>query len=55
MFPQDVEAYIEEEIGSGAIVGPISDPSFQELHISPFITRENPGGWGGGGGQTGEL
>ena len=44
MFPDDVEAYIQEEIGFGAIVGPFSDPPFQELHISPFMTREKPGG-----------
>ena len=38
MFPQDVEAYIQEEIGFGAIVGPFSDPPFQD-----FLTREKPG------------
>ena len=43
MFPQDVEAYIQEEIGFGAIVRPFSDPPFQELHISSFMTREKPG------------
>ena len=48
MFPQDVEAYIQEEIGFGAIVRPFSDPPFQELHISPFMTREKPGGHIGG-------
>ena len=44
MFPQDVEAYIQEEIEFGAIMGPFSDLPFQELHISPFLTREKPGG-----------
>ena len=44
MFPQDLEAYIQQEIGFGGIVGPFSDPPFQELHISPFMTREKPGG-----------
>ena len=44
MFPEDVEAYIQEEIGFGAIVGPFSDPPFQEFHVSPFMTREKPGG-----------
>ena len=48
MFPQDVEAYRQEEIGFGAIVGPFSDPSFQKHHISPFMTREKPGGHIGG-------
>ena len=43
MFPEDVEAYIQEEITFGAIVGPFSDPPFQELHIFPFLTREKPG------------
>ena len=44
MFPEDVEAHIQEEIGFGAIVGPFSDPPFQEFHVSPFMTREKPGG-----------
>ena len=48
MFPEDVEAYKQEEIDFGAIVGPFSDPPFQELHISPFLTREKPGGRIGG-------
>ena len=43
MFPEDAEAYIQEEIGFGAIVGPFLDPPFQEIHISPFMTREKPG------------
>ena len=49
MFPQDVKAYIQEEIRFGAIVGPFSDPPFQELHISPFKTRKKPGGGGNNG------
>ena len=48
MFPDDVEAYIQEDIDFGAIVGPFSDPPFQELHIPPFLTREKPGGRIGG-------
>ena len=44
MYPHDVEAYLQEEIEFGAIVGPFLDPPFKELHISPFMTREKPGG-----------
>ena len=44
MFPDDVDAYIQEKIGFGALVGPFSDPPFQELHVSAFMTREKPGG-----------
>ena len=44
MYPKDVEAYLKEEMAFGAIVGPFSDPPFKEFHISPFMTREKPGG-----------
>ena len=44
MYPNDVEAYLKEEIAFGAIVGPFPDPPFKEFHISPFMTREKPGG-----------
>ena len=40
---EDVEAYIQEEQNFGAIHGPFDHPPFDNLHISPFMTREKPG------------
>ena len=42
IYPQDVEAYLSEEIGYGAILGPFKEPPLQNLHVSPFMTREKP-------------
>ena len=42
LYPQDVEAYLSEEIGYGAILGPFKEPPPKDLHISPFMTREKP-------------
>ena len=42
IYPQDVEAYLSEEIGYGAILGPFKDLPLKDLHVSPFITREKP-------------
>ena len=42
LYPKDVEAYLSEEIGYGAILGPFKEPPFRELHVSPFMTREKP-------------
>ena len=41
-FPQDIEAYISEELSYGAMMGPFHEPPFP-LHISPFLTRDKPG------------
>ena len=41
-YPQDVEAYLLEEIGYGAILGPFKEPPLKNLHVSPFMTREKP-------------
>ena len=38
--PHDVQAYLREEIGYKAILGPFDAPSLDDLHISPFMTRE---------------
>ena len=37
-FSQHVDAYLEEEIRLGALVGPFEEPS-KNLHVSPFMTR----------------
>ena len=42
-FPQDVEAYLQEEIQYGAIHGPFKEPPLDNLHTSPFMTRDKPG------------
>ena len=42
-FPEDVEAYIQEEQKFGAIHGPFDHPPFDNFHTSPFMTREKPG------------
>ena len=42
-FPQDIEAYLQEEIQYGAIHGPFKEPPFGNLHTSPFMTRDKPG------------
>ena len=42
IYPQDVEAYLAEEIGYEAILGPFKEPPLQDLHVSPFMTREKP-------------
>ena len=42
-FPQDVDAYLEEERGFDAILGPFDDSPIQNCHYSPFMTREKPG------------
>ena len=42
-FPQDVEAYLQGEIKFGAIHGPFRNPPLDNLHTSPFMTREKQG------------
>ena len=41
-YPQDIEAYLQEEISHEAILGPFNQPPIQDLHVSPFMTREKP-------------
>ena len=41
-FPQDIDAYLQEEISHGAIIGPFTEPPIKDLHVSPFMTREKP-------------
>ena len=38
-----VENYLKEEVAEGAILGPFSNPPIENLHVSPFLSREKPG------------
>ena len=42
-FPEDIKAYLTEEMEHKAILGPFPSPPIPDLHISPFMTREKPG------------
>ena len=39
-YPSHVDAYLSDEINHGAMLGPFRDPPFNDLHISPFMTRD---------------
>ena len=41
---QDVQAYLDEEKEFGAILGPFQQAPMDNLHVSPFLTRDKPGG-----------
>ena len=41
---EDVKAYLTEEKDFGAMLGPFQEPPIGNLHISPFLTRDKPGG-----------
>ena len=41
---QDVQAYLDEEKEFGAILGPFQEAPIDNLHVSPFLTRDKPGG-----------
>ena len=41
IFSQDVEAYLQEEIQLRAIHGSYGKQPLQNMHFSPFLTREN--------------
>ena len=40
--PNDIEAYIEEELQYGALLGPFKDNPIPQGHCSPFMTRSKP-------------
>ena len=40
--PNDVLAYIEEEVNHKAILGPFHTDPISKMHFSPFMTREKP-------------
>ena len=41
-YPEDIGAYLEEEIGYKAILGPFDAPPLSDLHTSPLMTRGKP-------------
>ena len=41
-YPEDIKAYLTEEIQHGAIIGPYPNNPIPNCHISPFMTREKP-------------
>ena len=42
LFPSHVNTYLQEEKDFKAIYGPFTEKPFENLHCSPFITREKP-------------
>ena len=42
-YEADVKAYLKEEIQFGAIMGPYHHCPLDNMHFSPFLTREKPG------------
>ena len=41
-YPDDIRAYLSEEIQHGAIIGPYENDPIPNCHFSPFMTREKP-------------
>ena len=41
-YPNDINAYLQEEIAHKAILGPYTQPPLPGLHRSPFMSREKP-------------
>ena len=41
-YPADIQAYLNEEMAHGAIIGPYDKNPIPDCHISPFMTREKP-------------
>ena len=39
-YPQDVQAYLKEEMEYNAILGPFDQTPLNNMHTSPFMTRE---------------
>ena len=42
-YPQDIQAYFNEEMKFQAILGPFNDSQSNNLHVSPLMTRDKPG------------
>ena len=42
-YEDDVKAYLQEEKQFGAILGPYDTCPLENMHFSPFLTREKPG------------
>ena len=43
-YTEDVKAYLTEEKDFGAMLGPFQEPLIENLHVSPFLTRDKPEG-----------
>ena len=43
-YKKDVQAYLNKEKEFGAMLGPFKNSPIESLHVSPFLTRDNPGG-----------
>ena len=43
LYTDDVKAYLTEECQFGAIYGPYKDKPLDNMHFSPFLTRDKPG------------
>ena len=41
-FPEDIKAYLAEEMQHDAILGPYDSKPIEDLHISPMMTRDKP-------------
>ena len=40
LFPEDIKAYLDEEISHGAILGPLPSRPVHNLHVFPMMTRD---------------
>ena len=41
-YPDDIQAYLDEEKQYGAILGPFDSSPIPNMYFSPFMTREKP-------------
>ena len=41
-FPEDIQAYLQEEKDHEAILGPFKEVPIKDIHISPMMIREKP-------------
>ena len=41
-YPEDIQAYLDEEVQYNAILGPFQDPPIADLYTSPMMTRDKP-------------
>ena len=39
-YPDHVTTYLQEELHQGAMLGPFPNPPIENLHVSPFMTRD---------------
>ena len=43
-YHKDVQMYLDIEKNFGAILGPFNEAPIDNIHVSPFLTRDKPGG-----------